>query len=79
MPDSYNDRTPTPSASPKPARTATASPAINASPTVKAVATGGTDNKRAAYETYRAPDSRPETSALDATDAAVASFADATV
>ncbi len=74
MPESFNDRSPTPSASPKPAREGGAQGAVNAEPSTKGVAAGGTDNIAADYETYEAGATRPVVSPLRATRAPVDSF-----
>lgn len=79
MPESFNDRSPTPSASPKPAREGGAQGAINAEPSSKGVAGGGLDSPRSNYETYEAGQTRTVTSSLKRTGAAVDTFNDASV
>ena len=79
MPESFNDRAPTPSASPKPARLGGAQGAANIQPSASGAAAGGLDSPRVTQQTFAAGDSRPTTSSIKRTGAAVATFADATV
>ena len=74
MPESFNDRSPTPSASPKPARQGGAQGAANSQPSASGKPAGGTDSPRVTPRTISAPDSRPTTSSLKATRAAVSTF-----
>lgn len=76
MPESFNDFSPTRESSPAPARQGGAQGAINASPSATGTPVGGLDNMRANRRDYIAPDSRPTTSALKRTGAAVDTFAD---
>lgn len=79
MPESFNDRSPTPSASPKPARTGGSQGAMNASPSAKGAPGGGLDSPRANTQTFAAGDARATTSPLKATRAPVDTFNDASV
>ena len=79
MPESFNDRSPTPSGSPKPAKLGGSQGAETASPTNAGKAAGGLENLGATTTTFQAADSRAQTSSLKRTGAAVDSFADATV
>ena len=76
MPESFNDRMPTPSASPKPARLGGSQGAITDSPSAKGAPGGGTDSTRVTRRDLSAPDGRAKTSSLKKTGAAVATFAD---
>lgn len=79
MPETFNDRAPTPSGSPKPRKLGGAQGATNAEPSTKGVAAGGTDNLRITTEVCHADDPRAETSPLRATRAPVSRFNDAAV
>ena len=74
MPEMFDGRAVTTEGSPKPPRLGGAQGATNAEPSARGTAAGGTDNMRTATSTLQAADSRPTTSPLRATRAAVSSF-----